>query len=755
MTYLPYSDFTKTYRFYLSFQQYKILAQKISLIEQKAVKTPQDEADLAELQAKQHQILSTGRPVFGQKQQQPPQQLPQLPQQQLSAPQLPPIKLPAPLLQPNVIAPNAVPHVVSPAPMTALVPAPVAVLQPALQPAPLPQAPVAPLPPARPPLGLVPGSLPLTEQQTRILAEFKARMVKMPAQEQAAYIAHNKNALIRKLDFKPHQVKILQSSQPGPRAPPGPPIIVPAPGAAMTSSPRPPVLVPAPVVRVRGPQQPVLQPNISQLRPLPPGGGDSARGVLPTIDRNKKIAWIESQFRNDQKEATQPNYKTPFRSREDTVKRLLRYHVYYEPDTSEQEMREAEAEFERTSERLLDRYQVNLSKYHLLMLEESMRLCSSSCQAMLGRMWVAEEKAALAKEKEEYRTKFNRLLELDRRREALTWEERAEQARLARWVEQPDMPALPDSWAERYERVVGRSWENYKQQFKRDLNEDLESQPDSPEEEADIEPEPEKPAVGVNVEDEVEIKSEPQDQESDAESFFRDRHVSSNSDMFSDRCRSRNSSSGTVSSRTQLKINLPMDPSQIRSEFNDLSSQARKAEQSLRPQSSDSDKTFVGLKFNRMGSGRWSASLKRDSPEVGEFSQDHKRQKLDPDFEDDSSEDEEFSLADVGGNNAAVQSMLENDDDDDDQDDLDQVDDELRFVNNPSRLSLDTFDPRYNLSPGVLHSADSRDNEAVNNAITSILDFDRGTVATPEDLKHLTGLLDSDAATQSAVNSIL
>ena len=48
----------------LRFQQYKLLAQKISIIEQKAVKTPQDEADLAELQAKQHQILSTGRPVF-------------------------------------------------------------------------------------------------------------------------------------------------------------------------------------------------------------------------------------------------------------------------------------------------------------------------------------------------------------------------------------------------------------------------------------------------------------------------------------------------------------------------------------------------------------------------------------------------------------------------------------------------------------------------------------------------------------------
>merc|ERR1712115_210935 len=113
---------------------------------------------------------------------------------------------------------------------------------------------------------------------------------------------------------------------------------------------------------------------------------------------------------------------------------------------------------------------------------------------------------------------------------------------------------------------------------------------------------------------------------------------------------------------------------------------------------------------------------------------------------------EDFSLADVGGDNAAVQSMLENDDD---QDDLDHVEDELRFVNNPSRLSLDTFDPRYNLSPGVLTSADSRDNESVNNAIHSILDYDRGAVQTPEDLKNLTGLLDSDSATQNAVNSML
>ena len=42
-------------------QDFKLVAQKISQIESKAVKTPVDEAELASLQAKQHQILSTGQ----------------------------------------------------------------------------------------------------------------------------------------------------------------------------------------------------------------------------------------------------------------------------------------------------------------------------------------------------------------------------------------------------------------------------------------------------------------------------------------------------------------------------------------------------------------------------------------------------------------------------------------------------------------------------------------------------------------------
>ena len=86
----------------------------------------------------------------------------------------------------------------------------------------------------------------------------------------------------------------------------------------------------------------------------------------------------------------------------------------------------------------------------------------------------------------------------------------------------------------------------------------------------------------------------------------------------------------------------------------------------------------------------------------------------------------------------------------------DQEDDELRF-DNPSRLSL----LRYNPSPGCILGSDSRDNDSVNHAISSILDMERGAVQTPDDLRSLTGLLDpmesdtQNQEAQNAVNSIL
>ena len=49
--------------FYL--QSLRIVQSKIQEIEQKSTKNPRDEAELAQLQTKQQQILSTGKPIEG------------------------------------------------------------------------------------------------------------------------------------------------------------------------------------------------------------------------------------------------------------------------------------------------------------------------------------------------------------------------------------------------------------------------------------------------------------------------------------------------------------------------------------------------------------------------------------------------------------------------------------------------------------------------------------------------------------------
>ena len=43
----------------------RVVQAKIQEIEQKSSKTPRDEAELAQLQTKQQQILSTGKPIEG------------------------------------------------------------------------------------------------------------------------------------------------------------------------------------------------------------------------------------------------------------------------------------------------------------------------------------------------------------------------------------------------------------------------------------------------------------------------------------------------------------------------------------------------------------------------------------------------------------------------------------------------------------------------------------------------------------------
>jgi len=679
--------------------------QRIEEIKSKAAKTPKDEAELAGLQAKQHQILSTGQVVrVGSQAPSPGMQAP--PQHSQPAP------------RPPLMSPSMMPRP--------------------------PMAPQPPLQPRPPSSGTVP---PLTDHQKKIVAEFKATLASLPPEQHAAFITQNKMTLIKQLNFHPSQMRLLQTQPPAPphsQLRPLPPTI---------HEPPHPVVADFRVIPPGG-----LPPRI-QVNPLRTSQDAAPTPLLYKKQKSKQelAAWVESQMKKDQQEAVNPNYKTPFRSKDDTCKRLLRYHVFDEKDSPLSDLIKADEGFSRKSDQLVSKYHSMLSKYHVLLLQESTRLCSSSEEVMLARHWEADERASLAKEKEEHKKVMERLEELEKKAN-LTAEERLELVNLTAKAE-PDFGPLPESWAPRYEAVLGRPFESSKHRV-RTHSQQSTSAPT-------LEPPPPPP--------DIEIKREPDlFDRSELDLFSQDlglrlRHGSNSSfeGGFDHKVRfrtdsgnrSRNSSGALA--KKELRVSLT---NVMGSRLNDSESPLLTS----RPSSTDMEQGvgFLGIKFNRTMSGRWSAaSLKREKEEedadeweeqgIGMQVPKRMREYESQGSQSDESEDEEFSLADVGGN-AAVQNMLDNDDMDDD--------DELRF-DTQSRTSFDRFDPsglRFHGDSPALGSEQGNDNDSVQNAINSILDLpDRGGVQTPDDLNNLHGLLESmerdhsDPTLDAAVNSIL
>lgn len=52
----------------------------------------------------------------------------------------------------------------------------------------------------------------LTDEQKRIVFEFKQKLASLPADQQGAYIAANKGALLKKLNFHPNQLQLLRNN---------------------------------------------------------------------------------------------------------------------------------------------------------------------------------------------------------------------------------------------------------------------------------------------------------------------------------------------------------------------------------------------------------------------------------------------------------------------------------------------------------------------------------------------------------------
>lgn len=488
---------------------------------------------------------------------------------------------------------------------------------------------------------------------------------------------------------------------------------------------------------------------------------------LPPINKAKKIAWVESQIKKDQHEAVNPNYRTPFRSKEDACKRLLRYHVFDEPSLTLEEWNQSEENFEKKSASLLGKYHSMMSKYHILLLQESTRLCSSSEEVMLARHWESDERDTLRKEKEDYARISNRIAEL----QAKTRLDMNEVDELDALLEQadPTFPPIPSSWETRYEQIVGKPYEPLaarKASIKTKVFSRKTEKADKGEQVNKVETlKPLSPVPDVEIKREPDISEMPvlEDERlfrySDLKTSARSRNSSQASlDSFQS-FRSRNDSGA---SRKELRVSLTnilnspqlKDSPQLKKELLDTGSIVSS---SSRPHSACSSPdaagggAFVGLKFNRTTSGRWSASLKRDL-EDGESADDvsspppgWKKSRLSPTFGSDS--DEDFSLADVSGE-AAVRSILEQDDEALEA----ETARDIRFYSNPNLFGGG--------NPRGTPTSETGDNDSVQNAINSILDMhDRGGMQTPDDLNNLTGLLDSiveddDPNLDAAVKSI-
>lgn len=108
---------------------------------------------------------------------------------------------------------------------------------------------------------------------------------------------------------------------------------------------------------------------------------------------------ILQQLQEEQRNVLQPDYKTPFKSQEDAMQRLLPYHVFQGNLPNKEEFQKVDNEFEDVSVQLLKRTQMMLSKYRKLLLEDAMRINPSAEMVMIDRVFNQDEKVALIQDK--------------------------------------------------------------------------------------------------------------------------------------------------------------------------------------------------------------------------------------------------------------------------------------------------------------------------------------------------------------------
>ncbi|KAK9521216.1 hypothetical protein VZT92_021040 [Zoarces viviparus] len=151
-----------------------------------------------------------------------------------------------------------------------------------------------------------------------------------------------------------------------------------------------------------GMQIQVIGASLTQMpAPQPPAPVQTqTTTMMPFSAEPSKEARMLEQLRKQQGSVLHPNYSAPFHSVEDTLHRLLPYHLYQGTANSSEDYQRVDDEFETVSCQLLKRTQAMLDKYrHLLFAESKQRLGPSAEMVMIDRMFIQEEKIALSQDR--------------------------------------------------------------------------------------------------------------------------------------------------------------------------------------------------------------------------------------------------------------------------------------------------------------------------------------------------------------------
>ncbi|KAG8584268.1 hypothetical protein GDO81_008761 [Engystomops pustulosus] len=118
----------------------------------------------------------------------------------------------------------------------------------------------------------------------------------------------------------------------------------------------------------------------------------------PVTKQLTKEALFIQHLRKEQECSLQPD-RSKFQSLDNVCERLFPYHVFQGSLPSDEDLLQVDNEFETAATHLLKKTQAMLNKYHLLLLEDAMRITPSAEMVMLDRMFNQEERATLTREK--------------------------------------------------------------------------------------------------------------------------------------------------------------------------------------------------------------------------------------------------------------------------------------------------------------------------------------------------------------------